>query len=234
MRFFTNRGPGFTLIELLIVVAIIAILALIAVPNFLEAQTRAKVSRTKADMRSLAVAEDSYYIDWNSYTNSNTEAENPDAGATDDPHTSFAGFGQLTSPIAYITSIPRDTFGRSRFAATAGGWRPAYFALGTGDAGSREPAGPPDDVLAGMPSNCYEIESDGPDHYDDTRNEGALQLSTGDFPWRTIPVNTIPPRVVALLYDPTNGTVSGGEIIRFGGTKPAGPAYDYLWGNAVK
>lgn len=38
---------GFTLIELLIVVAIIAILAAI-VPNFLEAQVRAKVSRATA------------------------------------------------------------------------------------------------------------------------------------------------------------------------------------------
>ena len=58
---------GFTLIELLIVIAIIAILAAIAVPNFLEAQVRAKVSRVRADQRSLATGLESYRIDNNSY-----------------------------------------------------------------------------------------------------------------------------------------------------------------------
>jgi prepilin-type N-terminal cleavage/methylation domain-containing protein len=58
-----KRIKGFTLIELLIVVAIIAILAAIAVPNFLEAQTRAKVARVRSDLRTLATALEAYYID---------------------------------------------------------------------------------------------------------------------------------------------------------------------------
>src|SRR5512137_50625 len=58
---------GFTLIELLIVVAIIAILAAIAVPNFLEAQVRSKVSRVKSDMRTMAGALEVYRLDNNRY-----------------------------------------------------------------------------------------------------------------------------------------------------------------------
>lgn len=60
-----ERLSGFTLIELLIVVAIIAILAAIAVPNFLEAQTRAKVSRVKSDLRTMGTAIESYRVDNN-------------------------------------------------------------------------------------------------------------------------------------------------------------------------
>lgn len=49
------------------VVAILAILALVAVPNFLEAQIRAKVSRARADLRCVATALEAYRTDVNAY-----------------------------------------------------------------------------------------------------------------------------------------------------------------------
>jgi len=62
-----HKRVGFTLIELLIVIAIIAILALIALPNFLEAQVRAKAATAKANIRSIAVAFEAYFVDYNTY-----------------------------------------------------------------------------------------------------------------------------------------------------------------------
>src|SRR6478609_11262839 len=78
---------GFTLIELLIVVAIIAILAAIAVPNFLEAQTRAKISRAKADMRTTVTALESYVVDWNNYLYCNVNGDGGSSAVDQRPDT---------------------------------------------------------------------------------------------------------------------------------------------------
>ncbi|MBI5155488.1 prepilin-type N-terminal cleavage/methylation domain-containing protein [Candidatus Poribacteria bacterium] len=62
-----NRMRAFTLIELLMVVTMIAILAGIAVPNFLEAQVRSKTTRMQGDMAALAAGLRAYFADYNQY-----------------------------------------------------------------------------------------------------------------------------------------------------------------------
>ncbi|MBN2325996.1 MAG: prepilin-type N-terminal cleavage/methylation domain-containing protein [Candidatus Omnitrophica bacterium] len=103
MRASRNERQGFTLIELLIVVAIIGILAAIAVPNFLNAQVRAKIARTEADMRSISTALESYRIDSGIYpqwADANGAAKNP-------VNRRLIG---LTTPVAYMSSVPKDHF----------------------------------------------------------------------------------------------------------------------------
>ena len=110
-------SKAFTLIELLIVVAIIAILAAIAVPNFLEAQTRSKVSRVKADMRSLSTAMEAYAVDYNKYpVPANAIGgfiEQPRTDNTVSPYETKTPI-LLTTPVAYMSSRPTDPFVRVR------------------------------------------------------------------------------------------------------------------------
>ncbi len=56
---------GFTLIELMLVIGILLVLSAIALPNIQEAHTRAKFSRVKNDLRVMSGAIDIYYIDHN-------------------------------------------------------------------------------------------------------------------------------------------------------------------------
>jgi prepilin-type N-terminal cleavage/methylation domain-containing protein len=60
----TKRG-GFTLVEIMIVVAIIALLAAIAVPNFLRARKRSQATRVLEDLRMIDSAIDQYAIETN-------------------------------------------------------------------------------------------------------------------------------------------------------------------------
>lgn len=219
----TRLSKGFTLIELLIVVAIIAILAAIAVPNFLEAQVRSKTSRTKADMRSAGTAMEAYAVDNNAYPLCHSFGIagsefgwNP---ANPAPTSQTAGILEhLSTPVAYMTSaLIRDPFtvafrySASTAAALAASPR---IAVGPGDAAARlnsyiyqawnseGRAQVPASTVG--PARAWLLHSAGPDSA--YHNLGGVLANdiTIDGP-------------ILLIYDPTNGTVSFGSIYRTGG-----------------
>ena len=194
-----RRNRGFTLIELLIVVAIIAILAMIAVPNFLEAQMRSKVSRVYADMRSLATAIEAYRLDYNDYP----------PKLKPEP---------LTSPVAYISRLPDDpfvtdderqatrrTFEYVKRDMNADGRQDNmvkdYFEFNWPylDPFSWRKSGAAVPGYLGLPQAQWEFKSWGPDRL---RTDCAAHGGRGDD--------------FSLAYDPTNGTVSHGDLCRFG------------------
>ncbi len=88
---------GFTLIELLIVVAIIGILAAIAVPNFLNAQLRAKIARVESDFNAIATGMRMYQTD---------NGDIPRWGALGWAR----AWASLTTPVSYMSVVPIDIF----------------------------------------------------------------------------------------------------------------------------
>ena len=60
-----SRKGGFTLVELMVVVAVIAILAAIAMPQFLSAADRARTAKETADIQIIKNATQLYMIDKN-------------------------------------------------------------------------------------------------------------------------------------------------------------------------
>ena len=173
-------------------VAIIAILAAIAVPNFLEAQARSKVSRELSDLRSIATALEAYAVDHNDYP---PHGEVLEDGTVQYPATR-AGLATveyipgrpITTPLAYISSLPEDPMSNEETDDLKRGYGYIHSAqmkgilLGKGFTGSANALEPT--------YGHWRLYAAGPD---------------GDK-GRDTKIN--------VLYDPTNGTISDGDLVR--------------------
>jgi len=182
-----NR-TAFTLIELLIVVAIIAILAAIAVPNFLEAQTRSRVARVYSDQRTLATAVESYSVDQNRAPIGTIEGSQIGLWSNQERDELYR---QFTTPVAYITSVPDDPFIESSSARGNDGsyrdWRSYTY-----------------NYCDGVWPKAFEA---GLVWY--FRSPGPSKIVKAPY-LHDMAVTKVPENV----YDSTNGTISIGNILR--------------------
>ena len=194
----TQARRGFTLIELLIVVAIIGILAAIAIPNFLQAQVRSKVARSLADEKTIDLALSQYNIDNNAFPHTCASAPLPSWCPPSMPL--IERIRRLTTPVDYIQSYPTDAFG--------------YVVPGFNDMkyylyyDPRDSEGwilyrflPESGWASGLPRvGQWIVQGFGPDN----------ELETILVFWKGVTPTFFYP------YDPTNGTISRGDVYRFG------------------
>ena len=193
------KNKGFTLIELLIVVAIIGILAAIAVPNFMNAQNRAKIARVVGDMKAVAMAEEQYRLDNNQYT------FDGDCGVGQAEHLSYV---PLTTPVAYMSSLPEDAFAQinpqfENRQTIKTGMKPVY------EYTSRISFGP-----NGTP-NCKNSSG----QFNMMARVGVVYLMTSlgpdgdqDFPWGVEDYRLVSEKKGNFIFDPSNGVISSGNI----------------------
>jgi prepilin-type N-terminal cleavage/methylation domain-containing protein len=65
MKKSARKKSGFTLIELMIVIAIIAILAAILIPNFIRARGQSQLAACESNEKNIATSLQMYATDWN-------------------------------------------------------------------------------------------------------------------------------------------------------------------------
>jgi general secretion pathway protein G len=198
---------AFTLIELLIVVAIIGILAMIAVPNFMNARTRALVSRVQADIKSTSDAVEFFMVD---------QLHRKSLPGMRNAYKYPLYYDELTEPITYINKWPIDLF-KPRTAEEE--WMlPTHFFLEYGS----------DTPING-------------DHEKNLREQGIpvygyyFLLSYGPDQERESSIGSRSSRDRNMIwdYDPTNGLLSSGDLVRIQGDfsgikyKHNGRVFDY-------
>ena len=194
-----KKVRGFTLIELLIVIAIILILIAIALPNFLEAQIRARITKARGDLRTVGIAMDTYYLDFGMFPTDHDPSELTIGSR---------GLFQLTTPLQYLTDLPEDVFNQGSSGIDSDSSEKRWFEMASTGV-------PPIVSLLSKPQiNAYAVFSRGPDGADDFADNDNWPYDGETFP--------CPTNIGYLNYSPTNGTKSRGDIVQAGGEVSAG------------
>jgi len=193
---FAKPQNAFTLIELLVVIGIIAILSLIALPNFLDAQTRAKIARAMADMRSIDVGMEAYHTDANMYPIDYDE----EWGKPGDPLNDFDTWKALTTPIAYLSTVFYAPYEFTNKHHNPYSPQEVYAYWGPSSRNNHRFS------TENEAENVYFVmDCAGPDR-DLDFDEGNADGRVTELIQRTAIGQDY-------LYDPTNGTLSSGDII---------------------
>ncbi len=179
---------GFTMIELTTVALIILMLIGIALPNFLEAQIRVRVTAAQSNATLLSQCLEEYYIANRVYP-PNVVEKLPEGGLAGDGNPDLRGSSliPLTTPVVYVSDLPMDLFHPENEPSKAFDY--VNFVDWIGGPVSRA-------TLGGRGSAAYLVGSVGPDNK----------------------LNTVctkrPP--TSMFYNPTNGTKSSGDLLVFG------------------
>ena len=132
----TKQPHAFTLVEIMIVVAIIALLASIAVPNFLRARKRSEATRVLEDLRVLDNATDEYAIENNKTGGMNpnfTDLKNYLKTGTVLYNTGADLFGDSYGPFTVdtVVGVPQSAYNDLSDVAPVSYWSPYFWGPGS-------------------------------------------------------------------------------------------------------
>ena len=98
-----QRAPGFTLIELMVTVAIIAILAAIALPNYTDYVRRGKLQEATSNLLAMRTKMEQYFQDNRSYTTPGAPVLAPCTAGSSVPIPALKYFS-ITCPVLTATT----------------------------------------------------------------------------------------------------------------------------------
>lgn len=206
-----KKLKAFTLIELLIVVAIIGILAAIAVPNFMNARTRANVARTDSDLRALAVAIQAYQVDTNKFPPNQSHLT--------------VHLKVLTTPVSYISNVSFHDIFKAQKGDTGNAYESYLYFLYKSNPENPSLTWIDQAGVAQYSTDGFCLASWGPDRVQGARvGNDPMGASLGPpIEWVYIRARQGADNIYGGVYAPSNGTLSGGDIGRWGGNVPGVP-----------